>query len=378
MERIALSGHMKRRLRFTAAVLGISSLMALTMVAQANLRAVQNKEEFEWFWTTVSMLMFWYIWAIIFPFVVALVRRFPLGAETRFSAVAMHVVAALAICFVHMVMYVFLFRVFIDGSDAGRPFWSAVLDVQIPLRLIIYAALVGAASAMEYLKKFRERDVHASQLETRLVEAQLHALKMQLHPHFLFNTLNGIMVLIQENPAVATRTVARLSEFLRLTLENAGVQEVTLLEEMEFLRKYLQIEQMRFGDRLTVREDIDPGVLDALVPNMILQPLVENSIRHGVAKKRGPALIEILAHRNVGILVICVRDNGRGLPEEDPNGAVVKEGIGLGNTRARLQQLYGDKQSLKLIPVEGGGLEICLSVPLRERIVDLPEILEEV
>jgi LytS/YehU family sensor histidine kinase len=184
---------------------------------------------------------------------------------------------------------------------------------------------------------------------------------MQLDPHFLFNTLNGIMALIQENPQAAQRTVARLSEFLRLTLENSGVQEVPMQKELEFLDRYLQIEQLRFGDRLTVQQDVDPATLGGLVPSLILQPLVENAIKHGVAERRGPATILIQAARDDGRLVIHVRDNGGGIP------STPQEGIGLTNTRQRLQRLYGDEHVFELSSLEGGGVDVLLSIPYHEQ-----------
>jgi signal transduction histidine kinase len=369
---------MKQHVRSVTWVVAIATFMAIAMAAQGNLRAIQNNEEVYWLEPFLSFLVFWYLWALLYAPVGWLVRRFPPGSGIRISGVVAHISACLVVCFVHMVTNVSLFRIFFDGPDTTRPFWSVVFGVPIPFRIIIYGALVGSASTIEYYRKFRERDLRTSQLEAQLARAELQALRMQLHPHFLFNTLNGIMVLIQENPDAAARTVARLSEFLRLTLENAGTQEVALVKEMEFLRKYLEIEQMRFGDRLTVRENIDYHVLDAPVPSMILQPLVENSIRHGVATCRGPALIEISAGRENGTLLIQVRDNGRGLPEDMETSGTIKEGIGLSNTRARLLQLYGNRHTLDLVNVPEGGLEVRVSLPFRDTWNVLPETLEDI
>ncbi len=369
---------MKQYVRSVAWVVVIATFMAIAMAAQGNLRAIQNNEEVYWLELFLSFLVFWYLWALLYAVVVVLVRRFPPGSGIKLSGIAVHIGSGIAMCFIHMVANVSLFRMLFEGPDTTKPFWSVVFGVPIPFRIIIYGALVGAASTIEYYRKFRERDLRTSQLEAQLARAELQALRMQLHPHFLFNTLNGIMVLIQENPDAAARTVARLSEFLRLTLENAGAQEVALVKEMEFLRKYLEIEQMRFGDRLTVREDIDYNVLDARVPSMILQPLVENSIRHGVATRRGPALIEINARRSNSMLMICVKDNGRGLPEDVEMPGILKEGIGLSNTRARLLQLYGDGHTLNLVNVPEGGLEVRMTLPFRDDWSELPETLEDI
>ena len=201
--------------------------------------------------------------------------------------------------------------------------------------LLVGAGIIGTVLLGMYMyKRYRDREVVASQLESELARAQVQILEMQLQPHFLFNTLNSIMVLIRQDPDLASRMVARLSEFLRLTLDSAGMQEVTLRRELEFLEKYLHIERIRFGDRLQIEQHVDPAVLDALVPNLILQPIVENAIRHGVSRRRGPAVISVSAERVNGSVTLHVRDNGVGLPTRTGGG--VKEGIGIRNTRQRL------------------------------------------
>jgi ligand-binding sensor domain-containing protein/two-component sensor histidine kinase len=231
--------------------------------------------------------------------------------------------------------------------------WFGALIGMLALSLIIGIWFV--------YKRDRDRELQASQLESKLTHAQMQILEMQLQPHFLFNTLNGIMVLIKNEPEMASRMIARLSEFLRLTLESAGEQEVTLRRELEYLNRYVQIEQLRFGDRLTVEQRIDPGDMEALVPNLILQPLVENAIRHGVSKRRGPAVIRVEAIRENGSLTIHIRDNGEGLRASRGEG--VKEGIGLKNTRSRLQYLYGDAQKCNLISPPDGGVDVALTIP---------------
>jgi LytS/YehU family sensor histidine kinase len=201
--------------------------------------------------------------------------------------------------------------------------------------------------------------LRASQLEAQLAQAELQVLKMQLQPHFLFNTLNTIAVLIRKDPDAATEMVGRLSALLRFVLEHSGVQEVSLRTELELLDRYLQIEQTRFGERLSVRLAIDPEALDGRVPNMILQPLVENAIKHGISKRRGAGYIEVTAARINGSLRLEIRDDG-----ENFNGdSTVQEGVGLGNTRARLQQLYGDRYSFRLSRNGDHGTVASLEVP---------------
>ena len=205
--------------------------------------------------------------------------------------------------------------------------------------MMTYWAIVGLSHAVLYYRESKDRALRTAQLETRLVEAQLKTLQQQLHPHFLFNTLHAISALMHRDVEAADRTLMRLSDLLRLTLENIGQQEIPLQAELDFLAKYLQIEQTRFADRLVVRFDVQPETLDTLVPNLILQPLVENAIKHGVAKKTGPGHIDISARREGDKLRMEVRDDGVGLSEDALTA--LQKGIGVSTTRARLQHLFG-------------------------------------
>jgi len=186
---------------------------------------------------------------------------------------------------------------------------------------------------------------------------------MQLNPHFLFNSLHSISALMHQNVEAADRMIARLSELLRAALAGSDTQEVTLREELDFVRRFLEIEQIRFGERLSVKMEIAPNTLDALVPNLILQPLVENAIRHGIEPRARPGRIELKSERANGVLALAVSDNGDGLV----SGEQPVEGVGLSNTRARLRTLYGDEHSLKLCPRQGGGMLVRLTIPVRLR-----------
>lgn len=188
---------------------------------------------------------------------------------------------------------------------------------------------------------------------------------MQLQPHFLFNTLHSVSALIHKDPVSADRMIARLGDFLRLTLENAGTQEVSLQEELEFLKCYLEIERVRFRERLTVQMNIEPQTLNARLPNLILQPIVENAIKHGIAPRTKPGRIEIEARRFNGILHVQITDNGPGLPANGGSGRIVKGGVGLANTEARLQQLYGSDHRLDLANTSKGGLTVILEIPFK-------------
>src|SRR5436190_1806027 len=205
--------------------------------------------------------------------------------------------------------------------------------------LIIALLIVIAVHALLYYQNFRASELAQSSLKTQLAKAQLRALKMQLHPHFLFNTLHSISSLVLEDPPKANSMIARLGDFLRLTIDNSDQQLVTLKEETEFLRCYLDIEQVRFGDRLTVEFKIDPGTLSAEVPHLILQPIVENAIQHAIAPRATPGKIDIAAKERNGLLRIEVKDNGPGIDPNRSGGEL--RGVGLSNVRARLNQIYG-------------------------------------
>ena len=242
----------------------------------------------------------------------------------------------------------------------GPPIREMILRRAI-FQLPIYCAIVGVAQAFSFYERARERERHAAVLESRLTKARLHGLQMQLNPHFLFNTLNSIASLIHQNPRVADEMIGSLSEFLRVTLKTSDRAEVKLREELEYLDHYLSIEQIRFGERLRVEKQIDPAALDVLVPVLILQPLVENAIKHGIEKQIAPGLVRITAMCSNGRLCLQVTDNGRGLRDSPSEG--FKEGIGLSNIRARLSELAGAAAALELRTAPGGGVVAEIQLP---------------
>ncbi len=227
----------------------------------------------------------------------------------------------------------------------------------------IYWSIVAIAHAFIFSQRAREREQVALHLETRLAKSRLQALQMQLNPHFLFNTLNSIASLVHENPKASDEMITSLSEFLRLTLKTSDRSEVPLREEMDFLDHYLAIEQIRFGDRLCVEKRVEPALLGAQVPVLILQPLVENAIKHGIEKKLGPGVVTITAQRNGEALHLQVQDNGRGLQ----TGSVgkISEGVGLSNIRARLRELAGDSAALQISSSPEGGFVAEIRLPWR-------------
>lgn len=237
--------------------------------------------------------------------------------------------------------------------------------------ITMYWAIACICFSWLYYQRAKDREIQASALEAQLAHAHLQALKSQLHPHFLFNTLHSISELMHQDVDAADRVISRLSELLRLTLENTGVQEVTLKAEIDFLQGYLEIERTRFRDRLTVAMDLTPETLDAMVPNMILQPLVENSIRHGIARRAGPGTIFVRSLKNGDNLEIFLRDDGPGRSPAHP--ASSNFGVGLNNTRTRLQQLYGDAQRLDIHQPETGGFEVQITIPYHVAPEPLPQ-----
>jgi two-component system LytT family sensor kinase len=232
--------------------------------------------------------------------------------------------------------------------------------------LMVYFAVLAASFARTYFLRYRARQEEAARLQAQtallqaeLAEARLTALQSQLNPHFLFNTLHAVSSLVERDPRGVRRMIARLSDLLRFTLERTDQQEVALEQELAFLERYLEIMQIRFQGQLQVDTYVDAGVTDALVPTLILQPLVENAVKHGVSKVNASGRIEISARRAGDRLVLAVRDNGPGLD----NGDASEEGVGLGNTRARLEQLYGSAQSLTLREAPEGGLIAEVTLP---------------
>ncbi|MEK6280125.1 MAG: histidine kinase [Acidobacteriota bacterium] len=311
--------------------------------------------------TLLSWLICACVWLGATPFVLALSRRFPLERRSWLTNLFIHLGASCVFAFLLLAIYVAVASWV--GLEIGKlPFSQAFRNQFIAsfhAEILTYWAVIGLTHAVDYYRKYREREVRASQLEAQLARAQLDALKMQLQPHFLFNTLNTISVLMTEDVALANRVLLRLSDLLRLALKNTELHEVSLREELEFLRNYLEIEQTRFHDRLTVRIDIEDDAAEAQVPNLILQPLVENAIRHAVAPRATRSLLEIRATRRNGDVELLVRDDGPGIHSE----VVSTNGIGLRNTRARLEKLYGPAHSFHLTPAEGGGLQVTIIIP---------------
>jgi two-component system, LytTR family, sensor kinase len=251
---------------------------------------------------------------------------------------------------------------------------AARFGVRFPNWSLAYALLLGLAHGIPFLRSYREAELRGAEIESQLARAQLQALTMQLHPHFLFNTLNSISALISRAPDEAGRMIGRLEDLLRLTLETTDTHAISLRHELEILRPYLEIEQTRFRDRLQVEWSVAPESLDAIVPHLVLQPLVENAIRHGIARQSKPGTIRIRTERDGLWLRLQIRDTGRGLPAGFQLAAAARRGgaagaprggVGLANTRARLQRLYPAQHRFEIADAPGRGVVVTIEIPFQ-------------
>ncbi len=354
------------RLVFGAAtLLGIFSTLQAYRLSTLNIKDPMNIEVWR---LLVLNLAYWYVPASLTSPIFRIAHRFPIDSVRWPRALGAHALGVAAFSVLHLACMVGLRfalwpRTFLQSYAAAGDFFrfvQRVLLTNLDWALMTYAAIVGLSYALGYYRESQARALKAAQLETSLAEARLKTLEAELHPHFLFNTLHAISSLIHTQPDSADRMISRLSDLLRITFARSGAARVPLQEELEFLQKYLEIEQTRFQDRLTVKFEIDPDTLDAEVPRLILQPLVENAIQHGVAPRSGPGTIRISSRRDGDALRLEVRDNGVGLT----GGARAKlhGGVGLSNTRARLECLYGDTHALEFS--EGGpGLTVEMRFP---------------
>lgn len=314
-------------------------------------------------------LPYWLLWALLTPLVFELTRRFPLERGRLLQSALVHLAACCGLALAHRAAYLmigWMLHVAVYRRLASlAEVYQSNFFFNLPNGFMSYATILLVAYAIERERRHREEELRISRLEAELAQAQLQALKMQLQPHFLFNTLNSISTLLDEDADAADEMLARLGDFLRLTLESSGAQEVALQEELEFLRCYLEIERVRFQDRLEVALEVAPETLDARVPNLILQPIVENAIRHGIVARKGRGRIEIRASCADGVLRLQVRDNGPGLRLEGPGRPAqdARQGLGFTLTRARLERLYDGRHSFRLADAPGGGLEVSLDIP---------------
>ncbi|MBV9341437.1 MAG: histidine kinase [Acidobacteria bacterium] len=304
-----------------------------------------------------------YLWGVLTPLALWLGRRYPIEAGTWALRLPLHIAFSMFLTIAQLSLEASL-----SWLRAGAD-WSLSATLGHYLRqhtqigFLIYWLLVGAAQFYRMYDQSRQRQVHAAQLEARLAEAMINNLRTQLHPHFLFNTLQAVATLIPEDPEAAEDVVQQLSQLLRVSLDQMHADEISLSRELEFLQHYMAIQQRRFGDRLCFEVQISSALLDCAVPTLVLQPLVENAIRYGISKHKEHDVVTIRAferHDRICLEVINLSSQLEEKPER-----LLSRGVGLSNTRLRLEQLYGIEQSLSLFQLEPKGVCVRLSIPIR-------------
>jgi len=338
--------------------------MSLVEVGQAYLRSTIGGPHVEWIAATINTLPFWLLLAALTPVPVWLARRWPLDMAPRARAIAIHIAGASMFGVTHAFT---LNVVNVLRFGSRFPFssgFSKVLSFAFVIDLLMYGVIAGATHAFRYHAESRERERQTAALQASLAEARLAGLRAQVNPHVLFNTLNAVSVLAMKGDhASVVRVVGLLSDILRSCLDETRGQETSLHDELQLVESYLEIQRIRFADRLTIDVDADAGALDACVPTLVLQPLVENAVTHGISNHPGPGKITIRARRDNGALHLTVADSGPGFGHSEHHGA----GVGLSSTRARLQQLYGDLQRLSTGPSPDGGAAVSIVLPYRVR-----------
>jgi two-component system, LytTR family, sensor kinase len=365
-----MQNSLKRSAKIAGIALAVCTVIGLIEASQLFFMSARAGRPMSWGRSAGATMPSWFVMAALVPFVIAVARRFPLESLRRPTALLAHVLATIVYAAVNLALTGWISDyILYNGMSVGflSNLWRLFAQY-FTMVMVQYWGVVGVYYAFMYNRRYREKEraaaelaIRASQLEASLSRANLEALRMQLNPHFLFNTLNTVSVLaLKGEKQRVSRMVSRLSDLLRLSLENDR-QTLSLKEELEFLERYLEIEQVRFKDRLSVSIDVDPAAYEAEVPSLILQPIVENAVKYGFSQTIGPGEISIECHVIDGMLEINVRDTGPGLPES--RVASGSTGVGLSNTRARLEQLYGGNFVLELSNREEGGAQVHVRFP---------------
>jgi len=352
-----------RRLVRYGLIWGVWTIVALFFSTQVYVSYISQREPIT-FRDFLFQITACYLWALATPLVLWLSRRYCIERHNWRRRAALHFGVSILLSSALVTVHYPLFMVF--AGRASSLTWLRTFNVillNLDKWMLIYWVILGMSHAFSYYNSFRKGELKASELRTQLVQSQLEALKMQVQPHFLFNTLHSISALLSKDTEGARKMITRLGDFLRLTLENSGTQEVTLQQEIEFLNGYLEIERIRFQDRLTTDIRVDPDVLDVRVPNLILQPIVENAMRHAIGNSTS-GRVEVTAAPRNGVVRIEVKDNGPGIQAEQlVEARRGRGGVGLANTQARLAGMYGDAAHFELSNNPTGGLVVALEIP---------------
>jgi two-component sensor histidine kinase len=366
----------QRKLGYFGAFFALWTLLALLFVSLSSATALGGGNQPNLRLLFLIQFTRFYLWGALSPLIYRFVRRFPIEIRAwRWRNLFVHFAALAGFCTVHQLL--FMIVTWLLDAQPGTPV-SAFFDNffgkffnGVYLGVMIYGLIVIAVHAFIFYQNYRTEEEQKLRVTAQLARAELHALKMQLHPHFLFNTLHSISSLVLEDPPKANRMIARLGDFLRLTLEHSEQEFVSLKEEIEFARCYLEIEQARFSDRLQIEFDVPAESLTAQVPHLILQPLVENAIQHAVAPRATGGSIKISAQRRGAAIRLEITDSGDGMKAKKDvlnNG----KGVGLPNVRDRLKQLYGANHKFELNNNPSGGLTALLEIPFVAKADDSP------
>jgi len=334
-------------------------------VQQERIDVLMRREVMSWhYYFHLAFVNYW-IYAALGPLIVLYTWKIHAKASTLSRLIPLHIVGFLTYVNLHALCR-FLFADMHTSNGEVSPrslalYWRTFLYF-VNDDIFMYLTFAAGAFGYAYYSQTRDRQMSESKLQAQLATAQLQILKMQLQPHFLFNTLHAISTLVTKDPKRARKMIVLLSELLRIAIDYGATQEVPLKEELDFVGKYLDIEKMRFEEDLDTHFNVDPETLHAMVPNLLLQPLVENAVKHGVRVLPGDGHVHVGAEREGDWLILHVRDNGPGMPEAD---AEASDGLGLKITRARLEQLYGKQQVFSIQNRSEGGVDISIRIPFR-------------
>jgi two-component system LytT family sensor kinase len=354
-----LSESQKRTTAQVLLVFAVWTFLAAFSSSQTVVYLSQRGQPIVWRDMLTGRFADWYTCALFTPLFFWMGRRYPIDKKSWRVMLPLTLVVT-SVCVV--IKYAVLVPIeHTLGLNLGASF-SSELSRNFANESMAFWAVIGIVHAFEFNRRYREREVAAADLRARLSEAQLEALRSQIHPHFLFNTLHAISTLMHRDVEAADTMLTRLSDLLRLTMQHRDQNEISLRDELALVDQYIEIMRVRFGDRLTVRHVIRPDTLDALVPQFILQPLLENAFDHGIANTAGPGTIEISALTVDGRLELSISDNGCNRNRSAQR--VKKNGMGLANTRRRLEQLYGSAQSISLEKLPERGTRVVVAIPL--------------
>jgi len=373
------TGYLAMQIRLGDTEIGLSRYLAL-WTAVVIVFAVQRYLDDAingTIWSAITYLRWsmiqWYTWAALAPLVFRIAQRHPIQTPLRLRGLGMQLSASIGVTLLALVIGALVSTPF-EPSSVGQQF-RYFLNQHFATGLLTYWALFAIQQAMHFHAEKTRSEIEASRLTTELAQSRLQALKSQLQPHFLFNTLHAIVTLLDEDKVSAEDMLLRLSELLRAFLEDYQGQEISLRQELTLIELYLGIQRTRFKDRLTTQIYIAPDTLDCAVPSLILQPIVENAIRHGIGQRVGADCIEIESRREGDTLCLDVRNRNSTLTAVP--GAASGHGIGLSNTRLRLKELYGDAAQVRLDMIWPEGVACRIRVPFREieEIDDTPEVV---